>query len=156
MELKRFNETTKVEVTTLGDWIPSICDYATKTTTYSSEAEFNKYVYLYIIYLDFYDKVQNNSNYDKFDVSKFADLKDAFEFYFKNEHDLTLEDTKLYNFVNDMTNDTIPYYSGANSGYSMIDSHMDIEIRMNNGKFYIKFDEADVKEAIDKLKKEQL
>lgn len=153
MKLKRFDETTKVEVTTIGDWIPSLCDYATKTTTYSSEDEFNKHVYLYIIYLDFYDKVQNDSKYDKFDVSKFADLEDAFEFYFKNEHDLTLEDTKLYSFVDDMTDTAIPYYSGMNSGYSMIDSHLDIEIKMNNGKFYIEFDDDDVKEAIDKLKK---
>ena len=154
MELKPFNETTRIEVKIIGDWVRSRCDYATKITTYSSEEEFNKHIHLYIIYLDFYDRVQNDPKYNEFDVSKFCDLKDAFEFYFKNEHDLSLEDSKLYNFVNDMTNTTIPYYSGMNSGYSRIDSHLDIVIKMNNGKFYIEYNEDDVKSAVKKLMKE--
>lgn len=152
MELKPFEETTRIEVKIIGDWVRSRCDYATKITTYSSEEEFNKHIHLYIIYLDFYDKIRNDPKYKGFDVSKFCDLKDAFDFYFKNEHNVTLKDSQLYDFVDDMTNDTIPYLRGL--GYSIIESHLDIVIKMNNGKFYIEYNEDDVKSAVKKLMKE--
>lgn len=151
MELKPFDETTRIEVKIIGDWVKSRCDYATKITTYSSEEEFNKHIHLYIIYLDFYDKIQNDPKYNEFDVSKFCDLKDALDFYFKNEHNVALRDSQLYDFVDNMTNDTIPYLSGL--GYSIIESHLDIVIKINNGKFYIEYNEDDVKSAVKKLMK---
>ena len=151
MKLDLVNTLPDIVVTIYGQY-----DYERDTSdgnrkTFSSEEELNEYIYKYIIYLDLYDKIENYSRYKNFDYSVSRGLKQAVKFYFENEHKLQLTDDQLNEFFSDLIAD-IPYSEYA--GYNTISDPENIEIKINNKIYNIDYDEeADVKEAIDKLTK---
>ena len=148
MKLEAVEKLDEFKVTIYGQYNDNANDYDYNWKVFSSEKELNDYIYLYIIYLDLYDKIENDSNYENFNYDETYGLQQCVNFYLKNQHKLQLSDDQIKKFFFELI-DNVPH--SANLGFNTISDKSDIKIRKGSTIYNIEYDENDVKEAIEKL-----